>query len=83
MNGWDPAHWSWARLAGFGFGWAFAVFAAAAWLLARAMAHAKQTGAGEGEFITVLPYGTRHLLIAVLILLLPPLLALLRKLAAG
>ena len=36
-----------------------------------------------GDFVTVLPYGTRHLAIALGIALVPPLLAALRKVVAG
>jgi len=83
VSGWDPAQWSWARLAWLSAGWMLAVLTGAAWLVARAMEHAKETGAGEGEFITVLPYGTRHLALAAALALVPPLLALIRKLVAG
>ena len=79
----DPAHWSWARLAAISAAWALALSLGAAWLVMRAMEHAKETAAGEGNFVTELPYGTRHLTIYLLLALLPPLLALARKLAAG
>jgi len=79
----DPAGWSWLRLAALGAAWIAFVALGAALLLARAMEHAKQTTGGDGEFITVLPYGTRHLALGLLLALLPPALALLRKLVSG
>jgi hypothetical protein len=83
MTGLDPAAWSWARLAAVSAAWALLLTIAGWWAVARAIAHAKQTDAAGGDFVVALPYGTRHLSILVVLVLLPPLLALARKLAAG
>ena len=79
----DPAHWSWGKLAAAGGGWVlmFALIAAAA--VSRVITHAKETDPSGGEFIVTLPYGTRHLTIYILLVLLPLAAAIARKLAAG
>jgi hypothetical protein len=79
----DPAHWSWGKLAALGTGWLllFGIFAAMA--VSRVISHAKETDVSGGDFIVALPYGTRHLTIYILIVLLPLAAAVARKLAAG
>jgi hypothetical protein len=79
----DPAHWSWPRVLTMAVVWAGAVTLIALALLTRAMERAKETQAAGGDFVTVLPYGTRHLTIALVVALVPPLLAALRKVLAG
>jgi hypothetical protein len=79
----DPAGWSWGRLAGASASWVLAVALTAAYLVARVISHAKQTDASGGDFIVRLPYGTRHLALAIALALLPPLLAFVRKLVSG
>ena len=60
-----------------------ACLAVAWYLVAREISHAKQTDSSGGDFIVALPYGTRHLAVWAAAALLPPVAALLRKLAAG
>jgi len=79
----DPAGWSWGRLAAASALWMLAVALGASILVARVISHAKQTDASGGDFIVRLPYGTRHLTVAVALALAPPVLACLRKLATG
>jgi hypothetical protein len=79
----DPAHWSWARMLAMGGAWAGGTALVALWLVMRAMERSKETQAAAGDFITVLPYGTRHLAIVLTVALGPPLLAMLRKALAG
>jgi len=79
----DPGAWSWGRLAAASALWILAVALTASALVARVISHAKQTEASGGDFIVQLPYGTRHLALAVAIALAPPVLAFLRKLATG
>jgi hypothetical protein len=79
----DPAQWSWARLLAWSAAWVLVVAGVALALYLRAMEQGKETNVSGGDFVTVLPYGTRHLAIAVAIALLPPLLAALRKVIAG
>ena len=83
MVGIDPAAWSWGRLTAVSLLWIATVALIAGVLVARVISHAKQTDSSGGDFIVALPYGTRHLTIAVALALLPPALALIRKLAAG
>lgn len=79
----DPEHWNWGRLLALSAVWAGAVLCAGMVLFWRAMERAKETQAAGGDFVTPLPYGTRHLAILVAIAAGPPLLALLRKALAG
>jgi len=79
----DPAHWSWPKVLAIAVVWVGAVALIALALLTRAMERAKETQAAGGDFVTVLPYGTRHLAISLGIALVPPLLAALRKVVAG
>ena len=83
MSAIDPANWGWGRLAGASALWMLGVALAASYSVARVISHAKQTDASGGDFIVALPYGTRHLALAITVALLPPLLALIRKLATG
>jgi hypothetical protein len=79
----DPAQWSWGKLALAGAAWAAALTILAGWLVARVISHAKETDLSGGDFIVSLPYGTRHLTIYILAVLVPLVLAVARKLAAG
>jgi len=79
----DPAQWSWGKLALTGAAWAAALTLVAGCLVARVISHAKETDLRGGDFIVSLPYGTRHLTIYILAVLIPVLVAVARKLAAG
>jgi len=79
----DPAHWSWPRVLTIAIVWVGTVTLIALALITRAMERAKETQAAGGDFVTVLPYGTRHLTMALGVALIPPLLAALRKVLAG
>ena len=79
----DPAHWSWPKVVTLGAVWAGAVLLVSVVFVTRAMERAKESQAAGGDFVTVLPYGTRHLTILLAAALLPPLLAILRKAFAG
>ena len=79
----DPAQWSWTRVLVLGAVWAGVTAAVGIALAMRAMERAKETEAAGGEFITVLPYGTRHLAVLLALALAPPLLAALRRVLAG
>jgi hypothetical protein len=79
----DPGHWSWGKLAALGAGWLLLFGMIAAIAVARVISHAKETDVSGGEFIVTLPYGTRHLTIYILIVLLPLAAAIARKIAAG
>ena len=80
----DPTHWGWARLAGASTAWVVVLAATGWWwTVARVIAHAKVTDPSGGDFVVVLPYGTRHLTVLVLVAVFPPLVALARKLLAG
>jgi hypothetical protein len=79
----DPAHWSWGKLALAGMAWAAVLTLVAAGLVSRVISHAKETDPTGGDFIVHLPYGTRHLTIYIVAVLIPITLAVLRKLAAG
>ena len=63
--------------------WVVAVALGGWWMVARVIAHAKASDPSGGDFVVVLPYGTRHLTILVLVAVFPPLAALARKLLAG
>ena len=79
----DPAQWSWARLSAVSGAWVVLVAAVSVALFVRAMERAKETNVSGGQFISQIPFGTRHLALAAAIALLPPLVALLRKALAG
>ena len=79
----DPAHWSWPKVLALGAVWVGAVLLLTLALVTRAMERAKESQAAGGDFVTVLPYGTRHVTILLAVALVPPLLAALRKALAG